>query len=629
MFKFRLSTSTFPFGALGVPAEIILLMGLAFSIHALVLLLVFPGYYNPLWPNHSDFYIPVALAESDLRYIDYFRFPRPMGVIFMDAIGHLGVRGAMLVVVAAALLNTALTAALFRRVVAIKLDWLFLLAFSSYVFLVFSHPYFYVFSTYDCFSQLSYLFLVSAAWIFFKYDSIPRSAYLIISAILLLFSFLFKETYSLSALLLGAIWFFANRPKGVIRAAMPIVVVSVALAITFLINAINGSPFTGAKSYAGSPYLIVLSPLELIIEWRRYGIDGLNLLTFSLLLLVASSTFKFLSDIGERRWLVILLPLAGALAWLPNAALPNHYSSGYSFNGIYLMYVPILLAAFLWRAGYIARVLSAVLVMGALCSPIFFDDSYKSNAWILKQEDRQRNLLQALEGLTAVLTSDVGSQRILVTGIDFPFTPFDHGLSMHSFTRGADIQFDVLAYKPRGVGVAAFPLLEAQPSGVKFISAQDVNFLQYQRVWAFNSDGNLVKNVSEPGLLLKGEVKDGFSAAELLLYPNLLRIFGDSESQYFGHKPLTGYEYLECGGQLLVYENLSGAEACLTQSVRLLPENPYPYFYLGQVYEKQGFFSLAISFYEKALTLDNPKSPNPSFKHELERVSKSVSTSTK
>lgn len=629
MFKSRLSSSTFTLSALGVPAEIALLMGLAFIIHALVLLFVFPGYYNPLWPNHSDFYIPVALAESALSYTDYFRFPRPVGVIFLDAIGCLGVRGSMLVVIAAALLNTALTAALFRGVAGIELGWPFLWAFTSYVFLVFSHPYFYVFSTYDGFSQLSYLLLVSAAWFFFKWNAIPYIAYLIISATLLLFSFLFKETYSLSALLLGAIWFYANRPKGIIQAAMPIIVVSVALAIIFLINAINGSPFTGGASHVGSPYLIVLSPLDLMIEWRRYAADGLNLLTISLILLVASTTFIFLGGIGVRRWLAIILPLAGALAWLPNAALPNHYSSGYSFNGIYLMYMPVLFTALLWRVGSIVRVLSAAFVAGMFCSPIFFDSAYKSNAWILKQEDRQRNLLQALEGLAAVLTSDVGSQRILVTGIDFPFTPFDHGLSIRSFTRGKDIQFDVLTYKPRGVGVAAFPLLEAQPSGVKFILNQDVNFLQYQQVWAFNSDGTLAKYVSEPSLLLKSEAKEGFSAPELLLYPNLIRIFGDPELQNLEHRPLTGYDYLECGGQLLVYENLSGAETCLRQSARLIPENPYPYFFLGQIYEKQGSFRLASSLYERALVLDNPKSPNPSFKYELERVRKKVSTPNK
>ena len=77
-----------------------LLVGLALLIHGLVLYFVFPGYYSPLWPNHSDFYIPVALAQSNLAFTDYLRFPRPMGFIFSGLIGHLGTRGAMLVVIA-------------------------------------------------------------------------------------------------------------------------------------------------------------------------------------------------------------------------------------------------------------------------------------------------------------------------------------------------------------------------------------------------------------------------------------------------------------------------------------------------------------------------------------------------
>jgi hypothetical protein len=617
MFKSRLSALTFP---LGVPAEITLLMGLTLTIHALVLLFVFPGYYNPLWPNHSDFYIPVALAESGLRYTDYIRFPRPIGTIFLDAIGNLGVRGAMLVVITIVLLNTVLTAAFFRRVLRIKLDWPFLFAFSAYAFLVFSHPYFYVFSTYDGFSQLSYLMLLSAAWFFFKYDAIQRPEYIIISATLLIFSFLIKETYSLSAMLFGAIWFFINRQNSIFRAAIPIAAVGVAVAIAFLINAINSAPFVAAADYVDSPYLIELSPSKLVSEWGRYAADGLNLLTFSLLLLVAATTFIFF----RRHWLVMLLPLSGAFAWLPNAALPNHYSSGYSFNGIYLIYLPVLLVALLWRVGPIARVLSSLLIIGALCSPIFLNATYKNNDWILKQEDRQRNLLQAIKGLTAELKFDVSSKRILVTGLNFPYTPFDHGPSMRSFAPSEDMQFDVITYKPRRGGVAAFPLLEAQPSDVKFISPQDVNFSHYQRVWAFNSDGTLAMNISEPSLFLKSEAKDGFSAAELLLYPNLLRIFSGSNLQYMGERSLTGYQYLDCGVQLLSYENLSGAKACLIQSVRLIPENPYPYFYLGQLYEREEFFSLAVSFYEKAVFLDNPKSPNSYFRRELDRVQKSM-----
>ena len=44
--------------------------------------------------------------------------------------------------------------------------------------------------------------------------------------------------------------------------------------------------------------------------------------------------------------LSLVLPIAGALAWLPNALLPNHHFEAYSWNGAYLIYAPVLLLAF-------------------------------------------------------------------------------------------------------------------------------------------------------------------------------------------------------------------------------------------------------------------------------------------
>lgn len=609
-------------GSPGALREITLLVGLALLIHALVLYFVFPGYYSPLWPFHSDFYMSVALAQSKLGYADYIGFPRPMSVIFLDAIGHFGIRGGMLAGIAIVQLNCALTAALIRRVVGIEIGWYFLQAFAVYVFLVFAHPYFYVFSTYDQFSQLSYLLLVAAAWCLFQYNAIPRPVFLMVSVALALLGFLAKETYGLSALLLAAVWFLVKRQEGAYRAAIPTIAVGAALAIALLINAINGSPFTGTADYAESPYRIVLAPAFLMAEWARYAADGLNLLTVSLLLLVAFTTLMFLRGIGDRRWLVLLMPAAGALAWLPNAALPNHYFSGYSWNGAYLLFAPVLLAVPLWQAGRIARMCSSITIILALGSPILFASAYKSNSWILEQEARQRNLLQALESLADTSPPDSDPHRVLVTGIDFPFTPFDHGLSMRSFTHGSNEQFDVLVYTPRAASVAAFSKLEAQPSGVRFISQGEVDFSRYQRVWAFRSDGTLAKDVREPARFISlPNAELGFSATDLLLFPRLLGIFGDPSVQYVGYKQLDGYQYLVCGTALLGYENLTGAEKCLMQSALLIPENPYPYFHLGVIQEKQGMPELARLSFERAMALDDPKSPNPWFRKALDHVS--------
>lgn len=601
--------------------EITLLVGLALIIHALVLYFIFPGYYSPLWPNHSDFYIPAALTHSNLGYADYIRFPRPVGAIFFDAIGHLGIRGAMLAVIAVVLLNCALTAALFRRVVEIEFGWRFLMAFAIYVFLVFTHPYFYISSTWDAFSQLSYTLLAVAAWCFFRYTAVPRTSMLMVSIALALLGFLAKETYGLSALLLTMTWFLAKHRDGARHAAIPAMAVGTVLAMALLIDAINGSSFTGAANYVGSPYQIVLAPMSMLAEWARYAAAGLNVLTISLVLLVAFTTFTFRRGPGHQRWLALLLPAAGALAWLPNATLPNHYYPGYSWNGAYLLFAPILLVVPLWQAGRVARVCSIATMMLALGSPALFASAYKNNAWILEQEARQRNLLQALQSLTAAFTPNVGSQRVLVTGIDFPFTPFDHGLSMRSFPHGDEMEYDVLTYVSRAASVTAFPLLEAQPSGVRFVSPSEVDLSRYQRVWAFRSNGTLIKDIRDPAhFAIRPDVASGFSAADLLLFPKLFDIFGASASRHAASKKPDGYQYLNCGAALLSYGNLAGAKKCLDSSVRLLPENPYPHFYLGEVQERLGRIELARVSIERAIALDDPKSPDPYFRPALEHL---------
>jgi tetratricopeptide (TPR) repeat protein len=612
---------------LGTLKEIALLIGLAMVIYGLVLRFIFPGYFNPAWPNHSDYYISAALAHSVSGFGDIIFEPRPVGFAFFKATGYLGIRGGIFAVIAVVLLNCVVTAALFRRVALIEMGWRFLLGFIAYVFLVFAHPYFHVFSTYDAFSQISYLLLIAAAWCLFQHNTVPRLGLIVAATVLALLAFLAKETYGLSALILAAAWFLAKRQDGALRAAIPTISISAMLGSSLLINAMNGSPFTGGAKIGGSPYEIVLAPVRLLTEWSRYAAETFNAASTGLLLLLAFSTFILLRLTGIRRWLALLLPVAGALAWLPNACLPNHYMSGYSWNGAYLLYAPLLFVVPLWQAGRLFRFCSVVIIALALGSPLLFDRAYKSNAWVLEQESRQRNLLQALGNITATLPNGGGVGRILITGINFTFSPFDHVMSMRSFPHMENIQLDVLAYAHR----TAAPDLWGDPRdpSVRFIPPSEVVLSHYNHVWAFRSDGTLAKNVSEPGRFTSySNAELGFSAAELLIYPNLFGIFGDPSVQYFGRKPLGGYQYLECGGALLVYENLSGAEKCLTQSVRLIPDNPYPYFYLGQIHEKRGLFELAIASYEKAVAADNPKSPNPAFKNALERVRKGVPTPT-
>ena len=393
-----------------------------------------------------------------------------------------------------------------------------------------------------------------------------------------------------------------------------------ALAGALLFEWLSGSLFTGGGKGLGDPYTIVVTPVQLMKEWGRYAGAGLNQMSGIGLGLVGLAAARFLPGLGSRKWLGLVMPAAGALAWLPNAALPNHYSPGYSWNGTNLMFAPVLLLPFLWKVGRWARACSIIVSVLILGSPALSGGAYKDNAWALEQEARQRNVLTVLQGLMERLPSETDSYRVLVTGIDFVFSPFDHGLSMRSFPHGRITEFEVLAYTPRVPGVSPVPRLELN-SGVTFISPREITFSRYSRVWAFRSDGTLAKEARDPsGLANRPHDESELSLEELLIFPNLLGILGDPSHPDPARKPPDGYTYLACGTALLNYQEAAGAEKCLAQSAKLIPNNPYPYFYLGLIREKRGLTESARVLLEKAIDLDDPKSPNAWFRTALRQL---------
>ena len=54
----------------------------------------------------------------------------------------------------------------------------------------------------------------------------------------------------------------------------------------------------------------------------------------------------------------------------------------------------------------------------------------------------------------------------------------------------------------------------------------------------------------------------------------------------------------------------------------LIPENPYPHFYLGQVQKRQGLIDLARASFERSMSLDEQKPPDPYFRQALELMNK-------
>jgi tetratricopeptide (TPR) repeat protein len=594
----------------GLARDALLLVMLAVAVHALVLRFVFPGYYDPLWPHHSDFYLPAASALSGQPILESLRQPRPVGMMFMHAVGYLGIRGSIATTLALTFVNCALTAAAIRHFLGDPWSVRFVLGFAAYTFLVFAQPGFYVFYSHDVLSQLSYALLIAAAWPLFAYRATGRIRYLAAGTVLALLAFLSKETYGVPALFLGLASAALGPAAGRVRATGAVVAaVACALSGALLAERLIGSPFTGGADYPGSAYQIVLAPGPLAAEWISYGRQALNPAACGVLALAVAAAA--MAGIRTRRFaLAVVLPAAGVLSWLANATLPHHHYAGYAWNGAYLLYASLVavapLAATALRP---ASALAAGALLLAAGAPAFDGAAYAGNAWVLEQEARQRNLLRAIGELAAVARAP---GPVLVTGIDFPFSPFDHGLALHSYPALTGVRFDVVTYRQMVPGAPPAAIVQADPN-VRFVPRERVELARYGQVWAFRSDGTLASS-AVPRYPAAGD--ELFSRAELLMFPDLAGLFAAS-----GAARTPGEDrYLVCGALLLSYQALDQAERCLRKSMEVSAASPYPYFYLGTVRERQGDAAGAKALFERAVALDNPGRRNPAFGEALHRV---------
>jgi hypothetical protein len=383
-----------------------------------------------------------------------------------------------------------------------------------------------------------------------------------------------------------------------------------------LFNRFENAQFVGAANFPGAPYEIVLQPASVVRIFYQFCRDGLNpeLAT----LVAATVVFGFRLSL-QAGFICLTLVLAGLAAFLPNSVLPNHYSSGYSFNASYLLFAPILILngdfAIDKRWGFGA----GILVIFALFSPAFSESRYESNAWTINQQKTQKHLLSALIDLASKLPER--STLVLVTGLDFPFSPFDHGYSLGSIDKNRRAHFDVLAYYRRSEGPSAFTLYNSTANPVHFIDGEQLELESYDQIWMFRNDGTLIDVVYPSAKSGLPKPFEGFSTADLIRFPRLIDLeMGRSKSGWNGSQALNGYELLQCGAILLNYNNLSGSHACLDKSVALLPQNPYPHFYLGNVLAKEGRRLEAAEQYSQAMSHDDPQSPNAAFKASLDAL---------
>lgn len=583
-------------------AEFLIILAIVAVVYALTLILVFPGRLDPLWPLHSDHYIAPELAHTPYSLFAFFSEPRPIGYLFLKVTGLFGTRFAIVGTLIVIFADATLTAMAFRRIVGLPIDPVYYAASAVYAFLLFAHPLQYVWSTYDVFSQVSYLFLVSALLLSLRTQFFPA----IFLACLL--GFLAKETYALSMLVLASIWAVTSPPaaRGApIRWGLALVA---ALACAAAYNLAIKSHYFGFPSEVQATYALNVSPLSILSEWWSYATEmgaalWACLLTIAMTVAIAA---KRLSPPARGRGLGFAL--AGALAWAPNSLFPNHHFAGYDWNGAYLMFTPALMLPPLWEGR--KRYWLAALLAGVLIAPFAGHGAYSQARWSLEQQARQRNLMKAVRRRIEALSP--GVQSVLVTGLDFPFNPFDHPRSLYEYAARLP-RFRVINYsgapKPKPLG----------ESPVTWITPGGALAGPHDEVWTFGEDGGWVDvraaNVDREALATLG-VDD----ETLKLYPSVAAAFQTAKLSTSHDGRAEAAAYISCGASMLRYERPDLALRCDLAGETREPTNPYPHFFAGAAHEAEHDFRAAEAEFAQAVALDDRAHPNPNFQPALARV---------
>ena len=589
--------------ALGYPfGELALWLALTSITYTLTLRFVFPGYFDPLWPWHSDHYSASALANTPTPWSFPVGWPRPVGFLYLKLSGLLGTRGSIGCTIAVMIANCALTILTFRRMIRLPLTFGFVISAVGYAFLIFSHPQQYGWATEDTSTQMAYLFLITTLWLSVRGAPLPA---VVLSCAM---GILAKETYALTAPAFAVLWVgvSAREDRGIpLRFGLALAISGIAAG---LYNFTFKSVFLGAQQGSDSPYAPDFSPLSLLTEWARYAF-AMGAATLVYLVILALIAARLPRNISPRlRWLGLGFAAAGALAWAPNSALPHHYAAGYVWNGAYLLSTPALMLAPLWKEG--KRAVFSAALCASLLAPIVGEHAFRFGSWTVIQQTRQRNMLKAIRKQIETLRPDI--KAVLVTGLDGPFSPFELPASLLKY--GLPLpQFLVVDY-------SGSKITKVTNGGtVRWISPSEGLTAKRDAIWAFDEDGRWV-DVDAPERSAKLTGIAGLDAATLNLYPAaLVALEGDSRSSP-DDDLAAGLAYLKCGEALLRDNRPDLALRCLTLSAERSPMNPYAHFTVGSAYEAEGDLVQAAREFELAIALSDPGKSDPRFAVALKRV---------
>ena len=551
---------------------------------------VFPGYFDPLCPLHSDFYLSPGLSIRNSSLWAYLDWPRPIGYLTADLLGRLGLQGFIASLILITLVNATLTLALVRRVINRDIPVLLSLL---YCFLLFSHPQFYLNYIHDTLATLSYLYLIAGMLGWYAYRRRPLRRYLALSVVTFALLAFTKETYFVSA---GCFWLaqiLLCRDE-LRKTAACLLVSLVALEGSGLYLNLNSTePFIQLGNESSNPYYMNFAPSSLL---QVFGYYAARLFTPTL----ALAAFAALALLWRRRELLLAagsFAAAGLCALAPLTPLPQHLDPQYAWTPAALVLCPLLFLAVYARPGWNrpAVVLAVSLVVIVPLTVFANGKAYSENRWATEQGKINRNIIAAYPRLKSLNPSD---KKILAAGLKTPVHPFFVSYyTEREFGPGHEWTVTVPRWRA-----------EARERSVTLARPANITVSGFDRAFAFDDQGRLVSEWPRKELSNLSSSDDlVISDADLVLHAALKPIRNSLvENPDQWHKRLAaGIIFWEWG-------QLEKAEGHLEAAARSNGfENPYPLFFLGQVNEWQGNYEKARGYYQQAIDREGD-SPNPS-----------------
>lgn len=570
------------------------------ATYVAVLSFVFPGYFDPLYAIHSDVYVGPGLSTRNPSLISYFEWPRPIGYLTAHLIGLANVQVFILILIGVTIASTACTVKLVQHVIQRPIPVIVVVFYAA---LLFSHPQFYINYIHDTLGTLAYLYVVGGMLLWYRYTHKPSRRLMAFCVAVFGMAALTKETYFVTAV----VFFFTQvfLCTGQVRKASFFL-------LSFVFAAEGGSLYWNLHSI--EPFI------RLDDEATAYALDfsifsmvdvlwfyGQSLLSPVLLIPMSIGCYAVFRE-RKSSLAIAALTFSGFCALLPHIPLANHVSAQYAWTALPLALVPILLISdsllferqSRWGLAIVACCLLFLVV-------ISHEAEYRKNDWAIQQERVNRNITKIFPRWKNLEKHET---EILITGLLSPLHPFnDHHYVTREF--GLDRTWTVLV---------ARDVSQSYEQPVKLVEPGAILFTNFDRIFSFNSEGQLVNEWSSEEIKSLKPTKDSeITEMDVILFPALRKI-----REHLIVDPDAWYKQQEAAVIFWNWGLTHRAELMLNRALQNGgSENPYPYYYLGQINEWRGDTKEAQNYYQMAVEREH-LSPNTVFKQALEGIASST-----